>query len=214
MGSAGAQVLPLVGTETHPEVLLKNGSSYVILTENLRLTQGTLIGFSFRTCLSSGELLRQIGNSNDLLTLSLTQTGGVLLTLESGEDRRSLEAGSNLADGTWHTVRLGVSLNLTTVCLSVDGVGPDTECTQPRTGPTVVTQTSETTVSRLENAETLLSSLNLSGSSSQVRVGSGLVGCLRQGPGLRFTEGRVTDFSGVEWAPCVMPDTCAGGTRV
>ena len=182
----------------------------MILSDNLRLSQGTLLGFSFRTCLSSGELLRQIGETNDLLILSLTETGGIRLTIERGDNRSSIESGSNLADGSWHTVRLGVSQNRTSLCLSVDALGPESECSQPNPGPAVVTEQSENTSIRLENAESILSSLNLSGTSSELRVGSGLIGCIREGPGLRFTEGRVSDSVGAEWSHCTLPDTCTG----
>ena len=199
--------------QTYHEVMLKNGSSYVMLKDNLRLNSGSLIGFSFRTCSPSGELFRQLGESTDLVRLSFSPAGGLVLTIESGDERKSLEAGSNLADGAWHTVRVGVSTNRTTICLSVDGSsGPETECTPARTGPTVVSGVaSPVTLSRLEAAQDLLSALNLAGPASQLRVGSGLVGCVREGPGIRFTGERgVRDFFGVEWSNCILPDTCAG----
>lgn len=220
----GGQNIPTV-TDSFSEVLLKNGSSYVILTDNLVLAEEALIGFSFRTCIASGELFRQIGKSNDLLTLSFSSSGGVLLTLESGEDRRSIETGANLADGAWHTVRLSVSSNRTSLCLSVDSAGPAAaECSQLRAGPTVVaavppttaaaasvTPTTQAGQARLNDVQQVLTSLDLSDSgTAQLRVGSGLVGCVREGPGLRFSGGRVSSSVGVEWAPCVLPASCSG----
>ena len=195
--------------------MLKNGSSYVILKDSLELGSGALVGFSFRTCSPQGVLFRQLGESTDLVKLSLSQAGGLILTIESGEERRLLEAGSNLADGAWHTVRLGVSPNLTTLCLSVDGSGPETECLPARTGPTVVSGGSTFTLSRLEAVQEILSNLNLAGPAGQLRVGSGLVGCIREGPGIRFTSERaVRDDFGVEWSHCFMPDTCQGRIKL
>jgi hypothetical protein len=43
------------------QAFLLTSSSYVILTESLRLSPNALVGFSFRTCHAAGELLRQIG---------------------------------------------------------------------------------------------------------------------------------------------------------
>jgi hypothetical protein len=43
------------------QAFLLTSSSYVILTESLRLGPNALVGFSFRTCHAAGELLRQIG---------------------------------------------------------------------------------------------------------------------------------------------------------
>ena len=195
--------------QSSSEVLLTNGSSYIILSQNIQLTQGALIGFSFRTCLPSGELLRQIGESNNLFTVNFSEAGGVRVILEDGEDqRRVLEAGSNLADGAWHTVRIGVSPGRTSLCLSVDGVGLDIECTEPRTGPALVTPSSQPALTRLDAVESILAALDFSGASSQLRVGSGLVGCVREGPGLRL--GGVADSSGITWGPCLLPQTCAG----
>ena len=198
--------------QTFQEVMLKNGSSYVILKESLELNSGSLVGFSFRTCSPQGDLFRQLGDaeSNDLVKLSLSPaTGGLVLEIATGDERRVLEAGSNLADGAWHTVRLGVSPNRTTLCLSVDGTGQETECLPARTGPTVVSGgNSAVTISRLENIQEVLSSLSLAG---RLRVGSGLVGCVRQGPGIQFMDDRAVVVAvGVEWAHCILPDTCTG----
>ena len=193
---------------TFHEVILNNGSSYVILKDNLELTSSSLIGFSFKTCDASGQLFRQLSAQTDSVILSFSSTGGLILTIESGSERKSVEAGSNLADGDWHTVRIGVSANRTTLCLSVDASGPETECAPERTGPTVVSGANPLTISRIEAVQDLLTTLDLS--AGQLRVGSGLVGCIREGPGLRFTEDRVRDNSGVEWDHCLLPDSCAG----
>lgn len=200
--------------QTFQEVMLKDGSSYVRLKDRLELNSGSLVGFSFRTCSPQGDLFRQLGDeeSNDLVKLSLSPaTGGrLLLEIATGDERKVLEAGSNLADGAWHTVRLGVSPNRTTLCLSVDGTGQETECLPARTGPTVVSGgNSAVTISRLENIQEVLTSLRPA--AGRLRVGAGLVGCIRQGPGIQFKGDRaVIVAEGVEWAHCILPDTCTG----
>ena len=202
LSSVGAQLSPLLSTSGFSQLQLRDGSSYVILTDRLVLTPGTLIGFSFRTCLPSGQLFRQIGQSNDLLSLSFSEAGGLRLSLESGEERRTLVAGANLADGAWHTVRLGVSANQTAICLGVDGP-VEWECgSTPESAPS--------SVSRLEDAASLLTSLQLAGASSQLRVGSGLVGCLSQGPQLRFSAANIADSAAVDWSTCAFPESCTG----
>ena len=59
-----------------------------------------------------------------------------------------------------------------------------------------------------DNVWQLISSLNLT---SSLRVGSGVVGCIREGPSLRFTKGGIDNQSGVSWGTCLLPDSCQGG---
>ena len=51
------------------------------------------------------------------------------------DQTRSETVGTNLADGEWHTVRVGVAPGRGRVCLSVDN---DIECVRPRSGPSVL----------------------------------------------------------------------------
>jgi hypothetical protein len=107
------------------------------------------------------------------------------------------------------------------VCLSVDAVqGSDTECGPRRTGPSIVMSTpgdepaviGVVTAARLENASAVVAALEASAGSAQVRLGSGLVGCIREGPGVRLSgRGKVGGFAGVEWGSCLLPPSCSGG---
>ena len=46
---------------------------------------------------------------------------------------------------------------------------------------------------------------------SGLRVGAGMVACVREGPGVRFTKAGVTVDSGaVSWAGCLLPYDCQG----
>ena len=82
---------------------------------------------SFRTCsVDESELLRQVGESNDLLRLSLSASGNLKLTLEtaSGASTKEIVASEGgLNDGEWHTILVTVkpSANTVTLSLSPDG---------------------------------------------------------------------------------------------
>ena len=80
--------------------------------------------------------------------------------------------GSGLLDGDWHTVKLEVGARDLTLSVSMRGGESVTE-----------------TVADMEDVLTTFSS------SSQLRVGAGLVGCIREGPGVRFTKSGVAVFS-------------------
>ena len=189
---------------TQSEALLSRGSASISLSSSLQLRPGSLLGFSFRSCSSSGRLLGAgVGESRVRLSLD---AGQLRLEVSRGQNlSRSLGVGADLSDGAWHTVRVGVAVGGTRLCLSVD---TDMECDPPRPGPSVLnTVEDESLVARLEDAAPLLASLSLPG----LQVGSGLVGCIREGPGLRFTTGAITDQTGVTWGSCLLPDTCQGG---
>jgi hypothetical protein len=191
----------------------------VILTESHRLAPGSLLGFSFRTCLPAGELLHQIGLSQDTFILSLTEAGSLLLVLETaGGGRHSLQVGAGLANGAWHTVRLVTAADRSAVCLTVDGGGDAAECGLRRTGPSIVMTGNEsaaaTTIARLEDAAGIVAALEAAAGTAQLRLGSGLVGCVREGPGVRFSErGKVGSFAGIEWGSCTFPPSCSGGIK-
>ena len=116
-----------------------------------------------------------------------------------------METGAGLTDGAWHTVRLAVAPGRTALCLSVDR---DEECDPPRPGPSVRNPGAGSgTSARLEGVEALLTRLNLT---DRVRAGGGLAGCLREGPGLRFTQEQV-ESHGVRWGShCLLPPSCQG----
>jgi hypothetical protein len=118
------------------------------------------------------------------------------------------------------------------VCLSVDttaAAGSDTECGPPRrtAGPSIVMNEtsaaaaggSEATAAaaltgRLDNASAVVTALEASAATGQLRLGSGLVGCMREGPGVRLSGvGKVSGAAGVEWGSCLLPPSCSGGFR-
>jgi len=193
------------GQSTAPEAAFRRGSSYIELSSTLVLSQGSLLGFSFRTCHAAGQLVKQYGDIHNSFFLSLTSEGAVKLEVKSGDLNRVEEVGSGLADGAWHTVRVGVAQGRTTLCLSVDS---EEECYQPRAGASVVNPQAEDSTKRLEGVESLLQALNLTGSS--MVLGSGLVGCMREGPGVRLTTGNVENQVGVDWGSCLLTETCQG----
>ena len=124
----------LVQRSDNAEVLLSRGSSFLSLSEPLVLRPGFLLGFSFRTCLAAGQLVTQHGSGADSLVLSLSRAGQLSLEVRAGEVTGQLVAGRDLADGGWHTVRLGVSPDQHRLCLSVDA---DVECNSPSPSPQV-----------------------------------------------------------------------------
>lgn len=199
--------------QTSREAFFRNGSSYVLLSDTIHLHPGSLLGFSFRTCHPSGELVRQVGSQSDFeLRLSLSPEGSVQLLLESGENRVQGSAGTGLADGAWHTVRVGVAPGTSTICLSVD---TDSACEgdQEAHANIISVAAEPITVTRIQaGVSQLLSTLNLhqGAFNPEVRVGAGLVGCIREGPELRFTTGTVETSSGIDWRNCLIPETCQG----
>jgi hypothetical protein len=49
----------------------------------------------------------------------------------------------------------------------------------------------------------------------QLRVGAGLIGCVREGPGVRFTKASAPVNSvAVTWGRCYLPETCSGRTSI
>ena len=149
--------------------------------------------------------MKQYGDIHNSFFLSLTSEGAVRLEVKSGDLNRVEEVGSGLADGLWHTVRVGVAQGRTTLCLSVDS---EEECNPPRAGPSVLNPQGEDSTKRFEGVESLLQALNLTGSS--MVLGSGMVGCMREGPGVRLTTGNVETQVGVDWGSCLLPESCQG----
>jgi len=89
-------------------------SSSVIVPETLRLEPGSLVGFSFRTCLP-GELLKQKGDGPDEIKLLLDEQGRLVLQIYSASElveqaivQTETKTKIQLNDGRWHTVILSV----------------------------------------------------------------------------------------------------------
>lgn len=208
----GQTTIPTGQSFASSEAAFRTGSSVILLSSTLVLSPGSLLGFSFRTCHSSGQLVRQIGdNGHNSFILSLTSEGAVKLEVKSGDLNREEVVGGGLADGEWHTVRVGVAQGRTTLCLSVDAEGSEEECNPPRSGPSVMNPETEDSTRRLEGVQALLEALNLTESSPSFVLGSGMIGCMREGPGVRLTTGNVIESdSDVDWGTCLLPSSCQG----
>ena len=193
-------------SSTQSEALLTRGSSYISLSSPLPLQPGHLLGFSFRSC-HSGRLLGQ-GDSQTSLSLSLL-AGQLELEVTEGGLTRTFPVGNSLSDGAWHTVRLAVAPGSgDRICLSVD---TDMECEEPSSGPRVMNSLEDSgNVKKMDNMRNFLTSLGQDSLSSTVRVGSSLVGCIREGPGLRFTTGAILESEAVTWGSCLLPESCQG----
>ena len=193
-------------SSTQSEALLTRGSSYISLSSPLPLLPAHLLGFSFRSC-HSGRLVSQ-GDSQTSLRLSLI-SGRLEVVVNGGGQTRTEQVGESLSDGAWHTLRLAVAPGSgDRICLSVD---TDMECEEPSSGPRVMNSEEDSgNVKKMDNMRTILTSLSQASVSATVKVGSSLVGCIREGPGLRFTTGAILETEAVTWGSCLLPETCQG----
>ena len=193
-------------SSTQSEALLTRGSSFISLSSPLPLQPGHLLGFSFRSC-HSGQLVSQ-GDSQTSLRLSL-RSGQLELEVTGGSQTRTELVGESLSDGAWHTVRLAVAPGSgDRICLSVD---TDMECEEPSSGPRVMNSLQDSgNLKKIDNMRTLLTSLSQGSVSPTVKVGTNLVGCIREGPGLRFTTGAILESEAVTWGSCLLPESCQG----
>ena len=155
---------------------------------------GSLLGFSFRSC-APGELLRQMGDNQDELRLSLNAQGYLVLRLTSDNQQRPASEAivqENLLDSRWHTVILSVDSESSDLSVNVSNGGG----------------------SAFMSGQ-IVRALNFSSLSPQLRVGGGTVACIREGPGVRFTQSglQVNSFA-VHWIEpsqtCLLPTTCSG----
>ena len=63
----------------------------------------------------------------------------------------------------------------------------------------------------------VLRSIDLSQRNPSLRVGAGMVACIREGPGVRFTKAGVeVNSDAVVWSSgrCLLPETCSGRGNV
>ena len=189
-----AQAMEVSNTSSEPaEGQLLNFSSDVVIPETLRLEPGSLVAFSFRTCLH-GDLLRQKGDGPDELKLLLDEEGRLVLHLVSANkppERAVVEV--SLLDARWHTV-----------ILSVD---PETKFLTVNVSDTVNLGGS----ANLRGQAVL--SLNLTSTSPQLHVGGGTRACIREGPGIHLSK-REHSNSAVQWLnpgqTCLLPTQCSG----
>ena len=175
----------------YSEGFFRNGSSYALISEHWKPEPGSLMGFSFRSC-APGELLRQIGDNQDELRLSLNAQGYLVLRLTSDNQHQEAIVQENLLDSRWHTVILSVDSESSDLSVNVSNGGG----------------------SAFMSGQ-IVRDLNFSSLSPQLRVGGGTVACIREGPGVRFTQSglQVNSFA-VHWIQpfqtCLLPTTCSG----
>lgn len=181
-------------TSQYSEGFFRNGSSYALISEHWMPEPGSLLGFSFRSC-APGELLRQMGDNQDELRLSLNAQGYLVLRLTSDNQQRPASEAivqENLLDSRWHTVILSVDSESSDLSVNVSNGGG----------------------SAFMSGQ-IVRALNFSALSPQLRVGGGTVACIREGPGVRFTQSglQVNSFA-VHWIEpsqtCLLPTTCSG----
>ena len=190
-----------------------NGSSYAVISDTLLsdTSSGHYFGLSFRTC-TPGELLKQNGDNSDELKLTLTpEEGGKLrfsLTAENGDHRIDESIGTNLLDAKWHTVLFQVSSSNDKITIHLPGT--------PNISSSNVASSSDGASVVISNQEVsdLLNVLDLSRASPQLKVGTGFIGCIREGPKVRFSKLGVSKNSEyVKWghgANCLLPYDCSG----
>ena len=176
------------------EGFFRNGSSYAVISENWKPEPGSLLGFSFRSC-APGELLRQIGDSSDELRLSLNAQGHLVLRLTSDNQRSEAIVEAGLLDSRWHTVILEVDSESSDLTVNVSNGGG----------------------SAFMSGQ-IVRGLNFTSVSPQLRVGASTVACIREGPGVRFTQtGLEVNSFAVRWIGateiCLLPTTCSGKNK-
>ena len=116
------------------------------------------------------------------------------LSIITRDDRHDQKVGVGLLDGQWHTVTLEIGEDLDSIGLSVS-VGEE------------VLSDVQTDASFGD----ILRSVDLTSTRQPLRFGTGMIACIREGPGLRFTKTGIT-VSGVavNWKHCLLPFTCEG----
>ena len=190
-----------------------NGSSLATIADSLLSdTSSGHFGLSFRTC-TPGELLKQVGDNLDVLKVELTdEDNGKLhfsLTAQNGDFAIAKSLGSNLLDASWHTVLFHFSPQNDIITINISG-------TQDMNGFRGVNGDS---VEMSEGVSEALKVLDLSKATSpELHIGAGFVGCIREGPKVRFTKpGVVVNSQHVKWGKggnCLLPNTCEGKSNV
>ena len=187
-----------------------NGSSLATIADSLLSeTSSGHFGLSFRTC-TPGELLKQVGDNLDVLKVELTnEDGGKLhfsLNAQKGDFAITKSLGSNLLDANWHTVLFQFSPQNDIITINISG-------TQDMNGFGGVNSDSVNISS--QDVSEALKVLDLSRATSpQLHIGAGFIGCIREGPKVRFTKPGVSvNSQHVKWGKggnCLLPNTCTG----
>ena len=178
-------------------------SSSVIVPETLRLEPGSLVGFSFRTCLP-GDLLKQKGDGPEEIKLLLDEQGRLVLQIYSASElveqaivQTETKTKIQLNDGRWHTVILSVDekTRFLTVNVSHDVNG----------GSAVLKGQA-------------VRSLNLTSSLPRLHVGGGTMACIQEGPGVHLSHSDLSSTavqllglsSKDSGQICLLPNKCSG----
>ena len=196
-----------------------NGSSSAILSDTLLTeTSSGYFGLSFRTC-TPGQLLKQVGDNLDVLEVELSpEDGGTLhfsLKAQQGEYLITRSIGSKLLDANWHTVLFQVSPQNDKITINISG----TQEINSISGAAASSVNGDSVIISSEDVRDALRVLDLSrGTSPQLHVGAGFIGCIREGPKVRFTKvGISVNSHYVKWGRggnCLLPNTCEGKTFV
>ena len=189
-----------------------NGSSLATLSNTLLSeTSSGHFGLSFRTC-TPGELLKQVGDNKDVLKVELTnEDGGKLhfsMNAQNGDFAITKSLGSHLLDAKWHTVLFQFSPQNDKITINISG----TQDTHSLSGDLVNGDSVNISSQEVSDA---LRVLDLSRATSpQLKVGGGFIGCIREGPTVRFTKAGVSvNSEHVKWGKggnCLLPNTCEG----
>ena len=115
-----------------------------------------------------------------------------MLRLTSDNQGSEAIVKAGLLDSKWHTVILKVDSDSSDLTVNVSNGGGSASMSGQ-----------------------IVRGLNFSSFSPQLRVGAGTVACIREGPGVRFTQsGLEVNSVAVHWiAPtetCLLPTTCSG----
>lgn len=176
-----------------PEAFFTNGSSYVLSTDTLQVQAGKRFSFSFRSC-TTGDLIKQTGDNLDQLQIRISVTGSIHLIIITRDDRHDQTVGEGLLDGQWHTVTLEIGDQLDSIKLSVS------------VGEEVMSD-----VQSDASFGDILRKVDLTSTRQPLRFGTGMIACIREGPGLRFTKPGITiTDDAVNWKHCLLPFTCEG----
>ncbi len=123
-----------------------------------------------------------------------------MLSLVAADGRLDVAAGDGLLDGRWHTVSVRVEADAVTLSVTPDG-GADNR---------------STAMKRESDKSGVAESISLEGTQTyNLRVGAGMVGCIKEGPGVRFTKtGTSVNSFAVRWDSCLLPSSCQGRTNL
>ncbi|XP_045059091.2 contactin-associated protein-like 5 isoform X1 [Desmodus rotundus] len=113
-----------------PITFVNSSSSYLLLP-GIPQIDGLSVGFQFRTWNKDGLLLStELSEGSGILLLSL-EGGTLRLQIQKATERAAeILTGSNLNDGSWHSVSINARRNRITLTLDNDAASPTQDTTQ------------------------------------------------------------------------------------